>query len=298
MIKKLIIFIPLTLALLLVTWYICIALDREPISQAVLLEKYQYQPDPELQLQLKANGPRSYLFSYTSFDGEIVNGQISYPAKTAASYPVVIGIHAMGRSYPRWWTDSLKGRPTVTQVNKITKLANKNGQVVIAIDARYHGSRKIRTRPLRSIMNDLHLFGDKSYYEEMIRYTVLDHRVLLDWVEAQQNLDINQLTVAGYSMGGQISLLLGAVDKRVNTIVSIVPPFIDDKTALVAPKNISSLLTNQSILLITADDDENASQEENQTFFTSIPSSNKHHITFAGGHILPENYVDSLIGWL
>ncbi len=298
MIKKLLIFIPLTLALLFVTWYLCIALDEEPISQSALLEKYQYQPNSQLQLKLKENGPRAYLFSYTSFDGEIVNGKISYPDQIAESYPVLVGIHAMGRSYPRWWLDSLKGRPTVTQVNKITKLANQSGQVVIAIDARYHGSRKIRDRPLRSIMNDLHLFGDKSYYEEMIRYTVLDHRVLLDWVEAQENLNINQLTVAGYSMGGQISLLLGAVDKRVNTIVSIVPPFIDDKTALVAPKNISSLLTDQSILLITANADENASKEENKTFFTSIPSSNKHHITFAGGHILPENYVGSLVGWL
>ena len=84
----------------------------------------------------------------------------------------------MGRGYQRWWSESFKGRPTVTQVNKITKLADKNGYVVISIDARYHGKRKKPERTLRSIMNDLHFFGDKTDYEAMIKNTVIDHRVL------------------------------------------------------------------------------------------------------------------------
>ncbi len=293
--RKIFIFIPLGSLFFFGIWYICIALDPEPMSPATLLDKYKYDSSTEVQVQLKKDGPRSYLFSYTSFDGEVVNGTINYPSLQAKSYPVFIGIHAMGRSYPRWWGSALKNRPTV---DKVAALASQQGYVVIAIDARYHGSRKVRTRPLRSIMNDLHLFGDKSYYEDMIRFTVLDHRVLLDWIENQADLDSDQLTVAGYSMGGQISLLLGAVDKRVDTIVSIVPPFIDDKTALVAPKNITYLLTKQSILLITADDDENASIEENRLLFSSIPAVTKQHITFSNGPILPSNYIESLADWL
>jgi hypothetical protein len=105
--------------------------------------------------------PRLFTFTYKTFDGSIVNGQISYPNIKAESYPVLIGVSAMGRSYIRWWSESFKGRPTVTQVNKITELADSNGYVVVSIDARFHGKRKSAERPLSSIMNDLHFFGDK-----------------------------------------------------------------------------------------------------------------------------------------
>lgn len=168
------------------------------------------------------------------------------------------------------------------------------GCAVISIDARYHGKRKDPDRTLRSIMNDLHFFGDKSDYEAMIRDTVLDHRVLLDWIEQQDNLIIEKVKVAGYSMGGQISLILGSVDPRVREVVSIVPPFIDDRIALVAPKNLVSMLGDKPVLLVTATDDENASKEENDLLFSRLPEANKKRLEFAGGHILPEDYVQKL----
>ena len=36
----------------------------------------------------------------------------------------MIGIHAMGRSFPRWWNENVKGNPTVTHVNKLTEFAD------------------------------------------------------------------------------------------------------------------------------------------------------------------------------
>ena len=110
-------------------------------------------------------------------------------------------------------------------------------------------------------MNDLHFFGDKSTYEEMIVNTVRDYRVLLDWLESQNRIDSRNIVMAGYSMGGQVALLTASVDDRVNGVVSIVPPYLDDKVALVAPKNVVSLLDSAQVLLITSDDDENASEE-------------------------------------
>jgi cephalosporin-C deacetylase-like acetyl esterase len=168
--------------------------------------------------------------------------------------------------------------------------------VVVSIDARFHGKRKSPERPLSSIMDDLHFFGDKVYYEVMIKDMVLDHQILLDWIEQQDNLNNNQITAAGYSMGGQISLILASIDKRIKKVISIVPPIIDDKTALVVPKNFISLLKDQQVLFVTADDDENAMEKENDYIYHLIPTSGKERIQFAGGHILPENYVDSLIG--
>lgn len=284
----------LTALAIFLYWHAFIALEESPMEQGNILEAYDYQPVENLQLDMTETSPNVFSFTYESFDSEVVYGQISYPESTADKYPVLIGVSAMGRSYVRWWVDTFNGNPTVTQVNRITDLANRNGYAVISIDARYHGKRKDPDRTLRSIMNDLHFFGDKRDYEAMIRDTVLDHRVLLDWIARQDNLDIERVKVAGYSMGGQISLILGSVDARVSDIISIVPPFIDDKIALVAPKNLVSLLGDKPVLLITAADDENASATDNDFLFDLLPGSNKERIDFDGGHILPEDYVDRL----
>ena len=278
-------------------WYTFIALDAQAMSQQEIVSAYEYIPEKR-ELDLTEIAERTFQFSYTSFDGDVVNGQISYPRQHSESYPVLIGVAAMGRSYVRWWTDSVDGRPTVTNVNKITELADAKGYVVVAIDARYHGTRKDPDRPLSAIMNDLHYLGDRTDYQAMVRDTVLDHRVLLDWIEQQDNLDIDKVTIAGYSMGGQISLLLGALDERISTIIAIVPPWIDDKIAMVAPKNLVSMLQDKPVLLITASRDEEASAKENEQLFALISSSRKQRHDIEGSHILPVEYVDLLVDWL
>ena len=259
-------------------WYTFIALKQEPIAQQPLLEAYQYQSDFDINFKTQQLDDRNYQFSYNSYDGDVVKGQISYPEKIADNYPVLIGVSAMGRGYARWWADSFKGRPTLTQVHKIAKLASSKGYIVIAIDARFHSTRKDPNLTLRSIWNDLHFFGNKTPYESMIKDTVIDHRVLLDWMERQKKFKANSITVAGYSMGGQISLLLGSIDSRIDKIISIVPPYIDDKIALVAPKNVVSLLMDKPVHLIFARDDENASVEDNDYLYSLITSKNKSRI--------------------
>lgn len=298
MIKKISLVVVLAAFLTFLYWYKFIALKEMPLEQNEILQAYIYQPKERLEMKMTETDPNIFTFTFESFDGEVVYGQISYPDEKSEQYPVLIGISAMGRSYVRWWVDSFNGNPTVTQVKKIADLADRNGYVVISIDARYHGKRKDPDRTLRSIMNDLHFFGDKSDYEAMIRDTVLDHRVLLDWIERQNNLDMTKIRVAGYSMGGQIALILGSIDGRVSEVISIVPPFVDDKIARVAPKNLVSLLGDKPVLLITADNDENAKEKENDFLFSLMPGANKERIDFEGGHILPEGYVDRLAGKL
>ena len=286
------------LVILGLVYYTFFTLDDMPINHEKMVTAYHYKQSSDINMQLNKIDAKTFRFSYKSFDGEIVNGQLSYPKRVAESYPVLIGVHAMGRSYPRWWTNSLKGRPTVTQVNKLTQLAHQKGYAVIAIDARYHGSRKKADKPLKSIMMDVTFLGDKTDYVDMVKNSVVDHRVLLDWIEQQTQFDNQQIRVAGYSMGGQISLLLTGLDKRISGVAAIVPPFIDDKLASVAPKNIVSHYQNIPVVLVTATDDENASQLENDYLFKQISSNNKQRIEFEGGHILPENYVTSLSTWL
>lgn len=285
----------IALCALTLFWYKFIALKAQPIPQDEILNSYAFEAPENIEMTLTDIGNRQFSFSFRSFDGAVVNGQISYPKTERETYPVLIGISAMGRGYQRWWTDSFKGRPTVTRVNEIARNASDKGYVVVSIDARFHGTRKDPNKPLGAIMRDLHYFGDKTDYEGMIRNTVLDYRVLIDWIRTQEQLDSSNLSLVGYSMGAQIALLLAGLDAQLNRVIAVVPPYLDDKTAAVAPKNLASLIAAPSVLLVTASDDEYASQEENRHLYNAIASKKKEHLTFTGGHILPEHYVDSLV---
>lgn len=279
-------------------WYFLISLKELPLPQQLIVDSYDYPAVNTSAFELNELEPNNYKLSYQSYDGSIVNGQISFPSECHSKCPVLVGVSAMGRNYNRWWIDSWEDRPTVTNVNKLGKAALNNGYAVVAIDARYHGSRKDPEKTLRSIMNDLHLFGNKSPYEEMIVNTVKDYRVLIDWLTTNNRIDSENIVMAGYSMGGQISLLTASADNRISGVVSIVPPSLDDKVAQVAPKNVVSLISASKLLLVTSDDDENASVTENKFLFDLIPISDKEHLVFEGDHILPVSYVDSVEKWL
>lgn len=278
-------------------WYFFISLKELPLPQQFIVDSYDYPAVNTSTFELNELEPNNYKLSFQSFDGSIVNGQISFPSECYSKCPVLIGVSAMGRNYNRWWIDSWKDRPTVTNVNKLGKAALNNGYAVVAIDARYHGSRKDPEKTLRSIMNDLHFFGDKEPYEKMIVNTVKDYRVLIDWLSTNNKIDSERIVMAGYSMGGQISLLAASVDNRISQVVSIVPPSLDDKVAKVAPKNVVPLISAFRLLLVTSDDDENASVAENKVLFDLIPISDKEHLVFEGDHILPVSYVDSVEKW-
>lgn len=146
-------------------------------------------------------------------------------------------------------------------------------------------------------MYDLWFWGKREPYENMIINSVKDHRVLLDWVVKQPQFDSNNIGVAGYSMGGQISLILAAMDNRVNKVLSIVPPASKDTVARVSPLNFVKRLNSEKVWLVTADNDEHASVEENEILYESLNAADKHHIKIAGEHILPEGYFKELKGW-
>ncbi|TQV77124.1 alpha/beta fold hydrolase [Aliikangiella marina] len=279
-------------------YYVLVArIPEDHLSQDEIVAKYQYfKGFHDFKVTSRAKMMRE--FSFKSFDGEKVYGKVVFPNTNQESFPVLVGIHAMGRSYPRWFQSSLKGRPTVTHVDKITQAALQKGFAVIAIDARFHGKRKVKEKPLRSIWNDLHFFGNKSDYENMIINTVIDNRLLIDWIVEQPEFNSEEIHLAGYSMGGQVSLILAAIDGRVEDVVSIVPPFISNSVASVSPLNLASLINDNRVLMIVGAYDDVASPEENRLVFDKIATTQKQLITYQADHILPEEYVDQVARWL
>ncbi|MBT1063675.1 alpha/beta fold hydrolase [Bowmanella sp. Y26] len=288
------------LIVLTVIWYSFFRLSPYNLTEQQRQQAFLLNNPTAVSLEMQPISTTAWEFTYISFDGAKVNGQLHYPsdpAELTGKIPVMVGVHAMGRSQIRWWQDSFNGKPSLTQVHKLTRMALEKGYAVIAIDAREHGQRKNPDYLLNDIMSDLHIWGERQGYEAMIHDTVVDHRMLLNWISAQPQFDTQQVNVAGYSMGAQVSLLLAAVDKRVNKVLAIVPPHIDDKTALVSPLQWLSGLKDNAVTLISADNDEYASQDDNQRLFDLIPSTSKQHIRLNAGHILPEDYPEQLQHW-
>ena len=282
-------------------WYALFGLKPYTVTMADVTERYAYVQPAALNFELKQDDSNGYHFTYTSFDGAIVNGYMRLPEVSisgAKPVPVLIGAHAMGRANVRWWQDSFKDRPTWESTDKIAAMALEKGYAVVTIDARNHGVRKDPDNSIVDIINDLHWWGEREPYEQMLIDTVRDHRVLLDWLVTQPQFDVTHIDIAGYSMGAQVSLLLAAVDDRVRRVAAVVPPHVNDRTAIVAPLNMLQGLADNPVLLLTADDDEYASEKENIELYSALPNTSKQHYIFAGGHLLPADYVQRVEQWL
>lgn len=284
-----------------VLWGCMFTLPATPLSAEVFLAEYQTSVDAgetksldALKLEMVEDGRARFQFS--ALDGDLVHGYIEWPKQQRpdAGFPVLLGLSAMGQSAQRWWQAEYKGRPTITQTHRIRDMAINAGYVLVTIENRFTDSRKNPERSIDGIMTDLHIFGDKTDYEKMVHGTVMDARLLLDKLALQPELNLQRVTVLGYSMGAQMGFLLSAVDPRIHRLVAVVPPWLSDKTARVAPKNAAPLIKDIPVLLITADDDEYASIEQNARLFAAIASPQKQHIRFDAGHLLPATYVDAL----
>ncbi|MBE0365618.1 hypothetical protein PULV_b0230 [Pseudoalteromonas ulvae UL12] len=170
-------------------WFLNFTLSPYPVTPEQIHAHYAYKTPDNLQWQQTKLEENYYEFTYKTFDGQTVNGRIKYPktpSELAEPVPVLIGIHALGRSQIRWFQDSFKNRPTITHVDKITQQALKQGYAVIAIDARNHGLRKDLDYTIGDVMIDLHYFGRKDPYETMIR-------------------DNHQLGITEYALKGQLN---------------------------------------------------------------------------------------------
>ena len=117
MIKKLSFAFVVAALLVFLFWYEFIALKEIPIEQSEILKAYDYPPVEDLEMTLTETDPHIFAFTYRSFDGEVVYGQVSYPDVDSEKYPVLIGVSAIGRSYVRWWVDTFNNTPTVTLAN-------------------------------------------------------------------------------------------------------------------------------------------------------------------------------------
>lgn len=300
-------------------WWAIFALKPYELSAPQLAARYahtqvaaaapQVQLGPVERITVGTTAAWAQSLRFASFDGSTVLGRIVHPVDPAAPSrpdaaaqrrPVLLAMHAMGRTQWRWWEAEFKGRPTIESTHRLAERALQAGHVIVALDARGHGDRKDPERPLnaRELLRSLHWWGEREPYERLVVDSVKDYRVLLDWLLAQPPVDAARVRAAGYSMGAQMALLLAATDPRVHSVAAMVPPDLGCSVAAVAPISMKAWLADVEVWLLTADDDEHASRADNAALFAALPGAAKRHLTFPGGHVLPPVWVDQLQPWL
>lgn len=160
-----------------------------------------------------------YEIAYSSLDGLRIHGFYARPRRTAGerSLPAVALLHGYGdHAYPEW----------------ATRFADR-GFAAVSIDERGHGKSIYRTtgggatKPYQPGFPGLMVDGIRSPRTYSMVGIVADSDRAIDFLVSRPEVDPNRIGVTGGSMGGAMSIILPALDKRVKASAAGVPYLCD-----------------------------------------------------------------------
>ncbi len=165
---------------------------------------YDYDRTAPLQAQvqpLAGSGPFiGETIHFRSANEQLVPATLCRP-QNVAKPPVIICLHGLGGD----------GKSFATVLGSFLCPA---GVAVIAIDAQYHGERKVAGKAMFS--------ADLATSVAAFRQTIIDNRRALDYLATREDLDATRLGLLGASMGGIMGTVLTAVDQRVHSAFLVV----------------------------------------------------------------------------
>jgi len=168
-----------------------------------LLKYYEYDKTLPLNLceeVVEENGDYRLIKVYfDSVNNERVPALLLLP-KAGGRIPCIVFLHGYGGS-----KDDIRGA---------AKLVAREGYALIAIDAVYHGERKVPGRELYSPNLNESING--------IIQTVIDLRRAVDYLETRLEVDIDRIGYVGGSMGGIIGAIFIGVEPRIKAAALIV----------------------------------------------------------------------------
>ena len=82
----------------------------------------------------------------------------------------------------------------------------------------------------KGILNGYHDFGKEDPYRYYHRRSIQSAIRALDYLHTRKDVDTDNIIVFGGSQGGGLSLLLTAIDQRVDAVVATVPAFCNNAT--------------------------------------------------------------------
>jgi dienelactone hydrolase len=171
----------------------------------------------------------------------------------------------------------------------------EQGYAVMALDAQYHGDRAI----YNDYINPGEMIFQRGWgvrYSNMVIQTIVDYRRAIDYLATRSDIDADRVGIVGYSMGGHMTFILGAVEPRVKAVVACVVPATPGMP--IAAATFARSMGRAPLLMMMARNDQFYSVEQAQQLFDGVPGTDKAIQFFDSGHSLPPEYVTQVVDWV
>ncbi len=219
----------------------------------------------------------------------------------------VILMHGLNGSALQWYYPESRWRPLVDSLLTL-------GYNVAIPDAKYHGARSYERnfKPVRSTGEYLKIVDEAQAFYEANSTTIRDLRIIIDYLGQRNREDDLQIDLVGYSMGGGISLILNAVDQRINSVVACVPS-MKLPARSISDFNLSgsmekqlhditsinySPFQNAPVLFLIGKSDPFSPKEEANEFIANMHIDDKDIVLFDSGHRLPDEFMREATRWI
>ncbi len=226
---------------------------------------------------------------FNSFHDGLVPGLLSVPTTGKAPYPVVLLMHGLTADKSHWLDNEF------THGGEVTRGLLDKGYAVMALDAQYHGDR--------AVYNDYIDPGEMIFqrnwgirYSNLLTQTIVDYRRAIDYLASRDDIDTNRVGIVGYSMGGHMTFILGAVEPRIKAVVACVVPATPGMP--IAASTFARSMGNAPLLMMMAEHDQFYSVEQAQQLYDAVPGDDKAIHFFDSGHSLPVEYVAQVLDWI
>ena len=226
--------------------------------------------------------------SLASFHGGLVPGLLAVPAGEGP-FPVVLLLHGLTGHKRQWLSDEF------THGGEVTAGLLGRGYAVLALDAQYHGDRAV----YNNFVDPGEMVFQRGWgvrYANMMTQTIVDYRRAIDYLATRGDIDTDRIGILGYSMGGHMTFILGAVDPRVKAVVACVVPATEGMP--MAAMQFARDMGARPLLMMMATQDQFYTVEQAQALFDRVPGERKKLRFFDSGHSLPATYAGEAVAWL
>lgn len=274
-----------------------LAADLHPQAYGLLKSIYSY--DQSYPLNARVVGTVEHkveqgTFSFEkiifdSFHDGKVSGLLALPAAGEAPYPVVLLLHGMGGGKKQWLGDAF------THGGALSTGLLRQGYAVLALDAQYHGDR--------AVYNDYLDVGTMVFekgwgvrYANLLSQSVVDYRRAIDYLSSRSEIDTSRVGLLGYSMGGHMAFILGAVEERIQATVACVVPHMAGMP--MAASAFAGDMGADPLLMLMGREDRFYTVEQATALFDEVPGDQKTIRFYESGHSLPAEYTTHAVEWL
>jgi len=267
--------------------------DMHPQAYGLLKSIYSYDQSFPLNARVVGTVEQDDMsfekIVFDSFHDGKVPGLLALPPNGKAPHPVVLLLHGMGGSKRQWLGNAF------THGGEVTSGLLNQGYAVFALDAQYHGDR--------SVYNDYLDVGEMVFqkgwgvrYANMLSQSVVDYRRAIDYLSTRSDIDSSRIGLLGYSMGGHMAFILGAVEERIQATVACVVPHMAGMP--MAASAFARDMGADPLLMLMGRADRFYTTEQAESLFDAVPGDRKTIRFYDSGHSLPAEYAGYAAEWM